>query len=92
MTRPMPSTAVEPSNNKTISFRQHHEMYPPTIGIHTRTPRLYKVILPYELRVLAFAPGFSILGQFVTFIEVVMWRSGNALDVQILERTPADPE
>ena len=67
-------------------------MYPPTIRIHTRTSRLYTFILQYDLHVLAFAPGFPVLGQFVTFIELVTWRSGNALDVQVLERTPADSE
>jgi hypothetical protein len=44
-----------------------------TIRIHTRIPRLYKVILQYDLNVLAFAPGFPLLGHFVTFIELVMW-------------------
>jgi hypothetical protein len=53
---------------------------------------LYKVTLQYDLHVLAFAPGFPILGQFITFIELVTWPSGNALDVQILERTSADHE
>jgi hypothetical protein len=60
-------------------------MYPPTIRIHTRTSRLYTFILQYDLHVLAFAPGFPVLEQFVTFIGLLTWRSVNSFDVQILE-------
>ena len=61
--------------------------------MHSDFPNtLYKVILQNDLHVLAFAPGFPVLGQFISFIELVTWPSGNALDVQVLERTPADTE